>query len=31
LLAGGAAETRVPYSFAMAAGSATWFGLKNTY
>ena len=32
LLAGGAAaETRVPYSFAIAAGSATWFGLKNTY
>jgi len=26
-----AATTRLPYSFAIAAGSATWFGLKNTY
>ncbi|HKQ28099.1 MAG TPA: prepilin peptidase [Burkholderiales bacterium] len=26
-----AARTRLPYSFAIAAGSATWFGLKSTY
>jgi prepilin peptidase CpaA len=25
-----AATTRLPYSFAIAAGSATWFGLKNS-